>query len=95
MSRICTFFKAYIAERSWKVAGDRLQGPCYLSREDRDWKIRGRKQRTDIGRYCFVNRTVKLWNKLPAELLATSPCKPHSFRKRARKVFTSKGNLIG
>jgi hypothetical protein len=67
----------------------RLKGPCYLSRDDHDRKIRARKQRTDIGRYSFVNRTIKLWNQLPTETLATFPCKSHIFRKRVRKVITS------
>jgi hypothetical protein len=31
---------------------------CYLSREDHNRKIRTRKQRTDIGKYFFVNRTI-------------------------------------
>jgi len=43
--------------------------------DDHDRKIRARKQRTDIGKHCFVNRTIKLWNQLPAEALATVTCK--------------------
>jgi hypothetical protein len=39
-------------------------------------------KKTDIGKYSFVNRTIKLWNNLPAEALVTFPCKPHIFRKR-------------
>jgi hypothetical protein len=27
----------------------------------------------DIGKYSFVNRTNRLWNRLPAEILGTSP----------------------
>jgi len=30
-------------------------------------KIRDRKKRTDIGKFSFVNRTIKNWNQLPAE----------------------------
>jgi hypothetical protein len=56
-----------------------------LSRFDR--KIRGRKQRTDIGEYCFVNRTIKNWKQLPAEALGTSPCKTKIFRKRVKKTI--------
>jgi hypothetical protein len=59
----------------------------YLSRIDHDWKIRNRRQRTDIGKYSFVNRTIRLWNRLHAEILGTLPCKPRAFRKRARKVI--------
>jgi hypothetical protein len=61
----------------------------YLSRDDHDGKIRARKQRTDIGKHCFVNWTIKLWNRLPAEGLATFPCKANIFRKRVREVIIS------
>jgi hypothetical protein len=33
-------------------------------------KIRIRKQKTDIGKYSFVNRTFQLWNQ-PADALGT------------------------
>jgi hypothetical protein len=29
----------------------------------------------DIGKYSFVNRTIKNWNQLHAEALGTFPCK--------------------
>jgi hypothetical protein len=48
---------------------DRLQRPCYLSRVDHDRKIRTRKQ--DIGKYSSVNKTIQLWNQLPADALGT------------------------
>ena len=57
------------------------------SRVNRKWKIRNRKQRTDSGKYSFVNRTIRLWNRLPAQIVGTLPCKPNTFRKRVRKVF--------
>jgi len=69
--------------------GNRLKGPSYLSRDDHDRKIRASKQRTDIGKYCFVNRIIKLWNQLPAEALAAGRCKSHIFRKRFRRVTVS------
>ena len=87
ISRICALFKAYSGERAWKAIGDRLQRPNYLSRVDHERKIRNRRQRTDIGKYSFVNRTIRLWNRLPAEILGTLPCKPNAFRKRVRKVI--------
>jgi hypothetical protein len=87
VSRIYAPFKAYTGERAWKVIGDRLENPCYLSRIDHDRKIRSRKQKTDTGKYSFVNRTIQLWNQLPADVLWTLSCKPSSFRKRVRKVI--------
>jgi hypothetical protein len=66
---ICALLKAYARERAWKAIGDRLQRPCYLSRVDHDRKIGSRKQTTDIGKYSSVNRTIQLWNQLPADVL--------------------------
>jgi hypothetical protein len=50
-------------------------------------KIRSRKQRTDIGKYSFVNRTIQDWNQLPAEVLGNLPCKPDILKKRVREVI--------
>jgi len=43
--------------------------------------------RTDIWKYSFVNRTIKNWNRLPAEFLWTFLCKSKMFRNRIRKVI--------
>ena len=77
LSRSCALFKVYSGEREWKVIGDKLQRPHYeyLSRVDHERKIRSRRQRTDIRKYSFVNRTIQDWNQLPAEVLGTRPCK--------------------
>jgi hypothetical protein len=56
---------ARICERTWKTIGDRSQRPCYPSRFDHERKIRSRKQKTDIGKYQFANRTIQPWNQLP------------------------------
>jgi hypothetical protein len=37
--------------------------------------------------YSFVNRTIKIWNQLPAEVLGTFPRKPNIFGKRVRKTI--------
>jgi len=91
VARICALFKAYSGRRAWKAIGDRLLKPCYLSRGDHNRKIRTRKQRTDVGKYSFVNRTIGSWNQLPVSLLASFPCKLNTFRKRVKNVVTSKG----
>jgi hypothetical protein len=80
LSRVCALFKAYSGERAWKFLGERLQRPKYLSRIDHDWKTRNRRQRTDIWKYSFVNRTIRHWNRLSAEILGALPCKPSAFR---------------
>jgi hypothetical protein len=50
---MCGLNKAYSGEPEWKAIGDRLQMPYYLIRVDDDWKIRNRRQRSDIGKYSF------------------------------------------
>jgi hypothetical protein len=84
---LCALFKAYTGERAWKAVGDRLHTPCYLSRGDHGKKIRSRKQRTDVGKYSFVNRNTRLWNQLTEDALWALSCKPSSFRNRIRKVI--------
>jgi hypothetical protein len=85
LSRICALFKAYSGKRAWKVIGDRLKRPHYLGRLDHEQKIRSRKQRTDRGKYSLVNRTIGDWNRLPAEVLGTLPCKTNALKKWIRK----------
>jgi len=56
-------------EQTWKAILDRLRRPCYLSRVGHVRKIRDKKQRTDIGKHSFVNKTIKNWKQLPAGTL--------------------------
>jgi len=86
---LCALFKSYSWEWAWKAIHDRLRRPYYLSRVDHVQKIRDRKQRTDIGMYSFVNRTIKNWNQLPLEALVSFSCKPQISRNRVRKVTVS------
>ena len=87
LSLVCTLFKAYSGEQAWKAIGDRLQRTHYLSRVDHERKFGSRKQRTDIGKYSFVNRTIQDWNQVPAEVLGTLHCKLKNLKKRARKAI--------
>ena len=61
-----------------------------MSRVNHVQKIRDRKQRMDIGKYSFVNRTIKYWIELPAEMLGTFSCKPKIFRNRVRKAVVNR-----
>jgi len=84
-------YSAYGGEKGKRVLAGKPEGNRPVGKPN----CRGRKQKTDVGKYCFVNRTIKLWNQLPAKQLATFLCKPHSFGKRDGKVFISKGNSSG
>ena len=85
-ARMCELYKAYTGERAWKAIGDRLQVPSYLSRVDHHWKIRARKQRTDIGKYLLVKRSITDWNQLPEGGIGSFHGKTHIFKTRVRKV---------
>jgi MoaA/NifB/PqqE/SkfB family radical SAM enzyme len=95
IARLCNLYKAYTGRPALKVIGDGLLKPCYLSRDDHGRKIRSRKQRTDVGKYSFVNRAIKDWNLLPAGVLASFSCKLNTFRKKVREAVTSKEALGG
>ena len=86
-ARICAIFKTHTGRLAWKAIGNRLLKSCYLSWGDHNRKIRTRKQRTDVGKYSFVNRIIKSWNQLPASLLASFPCKLNTFRKRVKNIY--------
>ena len=90
-AHMCAFYKAYTGDRVWKAIRDRLQAPSYLGRVHHNWKIKARKQRTDIGKYSFVNRSITDWNRLPEGAIGTSNGKTHIFKARVRKVKTSDG----
>jgi len=92
IARMCALYKAYTGERVWIVIRDRLQAPSYLSRVDHYWKIRARKQRTDIKKYSFVNRTTTDWNKLSEGAIGTSQGKTHIFKTRVRKLKPVRGS---
>ena len=82
---LCALFKAFSGEWVWMAIGNRLQRPLYLSRVDYERKIRSRRQRTDIGKYFFVNRTIQDWNQLPAEVLGTLSCKLNTLNKEGKE----------
>jgi hypothetical protein len=51
-------------------------------------KIRSRKQKTDIEKYSFINRTIQLWYQLPGDALGILSCKPSNFSERVRKLIS-------
>jgi hypothetical protein len=66
-----------------------------VSRVVHDRKIRSKKQKTDIGKYSFLNRTIQVWNQLPADASGSLFCKSSNFRKRVRKVINKAKSRCG
>jgi len=91
ITRICALLKAYTGGWALKAKGNRLLTPCYLSRDHLNRQIRTKKQKTDVDKYSFVNRTIKRRNQLRAGLLVLLPCKLNIFRTKVKSLVTSKG----
>jgi hypothetical protein len=86
ISHICAVFIAYCGERAWKTMDERLERHYYMRRVDHERKFRNCRGRLNIGKYYFVNKTIRLLNRLPAEGLGSLPCESNIFRKRFSKV---------
>jgi hypothetical protein len=86
ISRICALWKRTLESGRGRLLV-RLKRLTSLIRVDHERKIRNRRQRTDTGKHSFVNRTVRIWNRSPANILGILPCKPNAFRKRGRKLI--------
>ena len=52
---------------------------------------KAKRQRTDVGKYSFVNRTIADWNQPSEEVISDCHGKSCIFRKRIRKVLTGEG----
>jgi hypothetical protein len=68
---------------------------CVVEVGSHFFQIRTRENRTDVGIYSSVKRTIQSWNQLPASLLASFLCKLNTFRKSVKDVVTSKGIPMG
>jgi hypothetical protein len=86
---MCALFKSYKGGKAGKQIRERFQAPSYLSRVDHNWKITVRKQRTDVGKFSFVNRTITDRNQLSEGEIGALTGNTHSFRNRVRNVITS------
>ena len=89
IERLCAHFKAYSGERAWRAISDRLRMPYCLSRVGHVRKYWDRKQRTENGKYSFVNTTIINWNQIPAEALGTFLYEHNNFRNRVGKAVIS------
>ena len=59
-ARICVLFKAYTEERAWETIGDRLQDQATWAGMIMIIKL-GSENKEQIGKYFFVNGTIKVW----------------------------------
>lgn len=81
-SRLCAMFNTYTNQPAWRELNKRLEKPTYISRVDHPFKVKGRPQRTNYGKYSFINRGVDNWNALPAAVLEPFPKHIGVFKRR-------------
>ena len=83
---LCAMFKTYRGEPAWREIKNRMQPPNYSSRNDHPHKLRERRQRTDTGKFSFLNRTIRDWNALPADLLKALPITKNVLKNRLKNL---------
>jgi hypothetical protein len=74
----------YNGEGGWKELSQKIEPASYRVRHDHRLKIQNKVTRTNVGKYSFLNRTVRDWNALPEE----------TFNVESRKSFRRKLNEI-
>lgn len=84
-ARLCSLYRAYIGQKAWGDITARLEKPTYYGRNDHEYKIKTIRQRTDVGKFSFLNRTINDWNKLPAGVFMTCPSLG-SFKRKIKCV---------
>ena len=84
-SRLCGMFRIMSGERAWKEFGKDIAKPSFVGKNDHQFKIKCRSQRTNAKQFSFLNRTIMDWNDLPAKLFEPFPKNLHIFKKLLKK----------
>ncbi|KAJ4441903.1 hypothetical protein ANN_11763 [Periplaneta americana] len=85
-TRLTALFKAQMGHKAWNDIDARLATPSYLGRTDHIRKFKCRKQRTDVAKFSFVNRSIVDWNSLPAAIFQDGPLEINTFKERLRRL---------
>ncbi|KAJ4430057.1 hypothetical protein ANN_22265 [Periplaneta americana] len=87
-TRITALYRAHLGQKAWVDITARLEKPTYYGRNDHDFKIKCRKQKTDVGKFSFLNRTINDWNDLPASVFEGCPSL-RSFKNNLKSCVSS------
>ncbi|KAJ4434444.1 hypothetical protein ANN_23006 [Periplaneta americana] len=92
-TRITSLYRAHLGQKAWVDITARLEKPTYYGRNDHDFKIKCRKQKTDVGEPNIINtvKTSRLrWAGHAIRMDPSEPCKkivitnPEGQRRRGR-----------
>ena len=81
LDRLCGMHKAVNRHTGWEEIADRLAFSGRIGRGDNSKKLTINHVSTDVGKYSFINRTAKSWNKLDDTVVLSKSCR--LFRARA------------
>jgi Reverse transcriptase (RNA-dependent DNA polymerase)/Endonuclease-reverse transcriptase len=82
--RLCAMYSVQHGSRGWAELNSLTQKATYLGRNDHDLKLRVVGSNLDVGKYSFLNRTVRDWNGLPSDIVMVESRK--LFRKEVEKL---------
>ena len=88
LDRLCGMYKIVNHHKGWEEMSGRILRNERLGRGDHTKKLCVDQVRTDVGKYSFLNRTVKDWNSLDENVVLAKGSK--QFRKGAEKWLNDK-----
>ena len=83
LDRLCGMHKAVNQVRGWEEITSKIEYSNRIGRGDHAKKMCVKQVKTDVGKYSFINRTVKSWNALNEDVALIKDAK--KFRKGAEK----------
>ena len=88
LDRLCGMHKIVNQTRGWEELSEKIQLNTRVGRGDHVKKLTINQVNTDVGKYSFLNRTVKSWNALEEEVALTKGAR--QFRTRAEKWLATR-----
>ena len=87
ISRLGCIYNIITSKDGWVPFKNSIVKPNFCGKDSHEFKIKPRRQRTDIKKYSFLNRGISEWNKLPVSLLRPLPKNVISFKKKCSKIL--------
>jgi hypothetical protein len=88
-SILCGMYRIVTVERARGDLGKEILKSNFVGKNDHQFKIKCRSQRTNLKKFSYLNRKILDWNDLPVKLLEPFPRYINMFKNKLRKdVFT-------
>ena len=81
--RLCNMYRVVSGSSGWGEIRHKIEGGSYKGRNDHAKKLQRKHGRTDVGRWSFLNRTIREWNELSEEVVSAGSV--GSFRAMLKK----------